>query len=1073
MPDQTSQSELVLELAEEFIHRCRAGEAPLMEDYITRHPGLADQIREVFPAMALMEDIAINDQSIADRGSESTAHTKLQFESIGDYRIIREAGRGGMGIVYEAEQVSLGRHVALKVLPPQLLQDTKQQRRFEREAKAAAKLHHTNIVPVFGVGQHEGIHYYVMQFIQGLGLDDVLEELKRLQSDPNALPQSGSLRIAREDREVSAAEVARTLMAGQLQQSIELSETKVASASDDDAAMERTSATELEAQTTTAPTRSSDADRDSQTQSLSVSGSIQLPNQSGSGVTSRHGYQNCNYWQSVAHMGVQVASALQYAHDQGIQHRDIKPSNLMLDLRGTVWVTDFGLAKTEDQQNITHTGDVLGTLRYMPPEAFVGKTDHRSDIYSLGLTLYEMLAMEPAYDKSDKAKLIKQVTSESPAPLQKRNREIPRDLATVVHKAIQREPEHRYQSGEAFAEDLQRFIDDQPIEARRISMVERFARWSRHNRGLAASLATIAGLLLLLALGSLLFANHSQRIRHSETAARIEADLARDEAEEARQAAERASKIALAQADQTRRNLYFAHIQMANAARATGNFQLQQHILRPWSTDDAESDLRGFEWYWLNSTERDYERLMTGHRGELYGVDWHPSEPLVASAGEDGKIRIWNPHSGRTIKTLHGGGGWIGSVQWSPDGRKLVEGGGGDRVRIWNYESGQVEAEFEHPVGALTTRWSPSADRIASVAFGGSIFIWNVESGEEVEQLTYPKGHLWALAWSPDGRQVAYGGSDSIIRIRDLQSQTVIHELKGHSGVVRGLDWSRHGKGLLSCSSTGEVMIWRTDRDQPRKVFSIQAESSVYHVAWHPSDSIQLLTAGKDRSITIWNSQTGAVIDSFEGHSDSIFCADWSADGTHIVSGSADQSVGIWKVNASESRVGGSSQVRSVAWSPDGSLYATGYQDGTIGLSRRAELRAPTRAWPTKMSPWMTSLHFNSALMGRCWPAVDETAMCDFGMPNPAGWSIDRRIFTVLKRNGRSTEDANALPGIQRGSIWSRPGRTSSPEFGRATRCSCSKRLTCPATPSEAPRIRWRSRPMADTWHQATGSIGM
>ena len=188
----------------------------------------------------------------------------------------------------------------------------------------------------------------------------------------------------------------------------------------------------------------------------------------------------------MARIGVQVADALAYAHAQGILHRDIKPSNLLLDTRGTVWVTDFGLAKADDQQNLTHTGDILGTLRYMPPEAFGGKADGRGDVYALGLTLYELLAFRPAFDEKERGRLIKQVTGEAPPPLRKLNPEVPRDLETIVQKAIEREPAHRYATAAELADDLQRFVDDEPIRARRTSYAERLARWGRRNPAVAA-----------------------------------------------------------------------------------------------------------------------------------------------------------------------------------------------------------------------------------------------------------------------------------------------------------------------------------------------------------------------------------------------------------------------------------------------------------------------------------------------------------------------------------------------------------------------------------------------------------
>ena len=193
---------------------------------------------------------------------------------------------------------------------------------------------------------------------------------------------------------------------------------------------------------------------------------------------------------------MQVADALEYAHKQGVQHRDIKPSNLLLDTQGTVWVTDFGLAKADDQPNLTHTGDILGTLRYMPPEAFEGKTDARGDVYSLGLTLYEMLAFRPAFDEKERNRLIKQVTQEEPPRLGKLNRQVPRDLETIVHKAIDQDAEAAiHLGGRVLAADLQRFIDDEPIQARRASLTERSWRWCRRNPVVAGLTAAVFVLL--------------------------------------------------------------------------------------------------------------------------------------------------------------------------------------------------------------------------------------------------------------------------------------------------------------------------------------------------------------------------------------------------------------------------------------------------------------------------------------------------------------------------------------------------------------------------------------------------
>ena len=179
MTDSSGERNPVEQLAEEFIERKRRGERPTLSEYTEKYPDLAADIRDLFPALLMMEDLG--ESSLAATGPETVRPAAVR--QLGEYRILREVGRGGMGVVYEAEQQSLGRRVALKVLPPHALNDSQQVQRFEREARAAAKLHHTNIVPVFGVGCQDDTHYYVMQFIQGLGLDGVLAELRKVPAD--------------------------------------------------------------------------------------------------------------------------------------------------------------------------------------------------------------------------------------------------------------------------------------------------------------------------------------------------------------------------------------------------------------------------------------------------------------------------------------------------------------------------------------------------------------------------------------------------------------------------------------------------------------------------------------------------------------------------------------------------------------------------------------------------------------------------------------------------------------------------------------------------------------------------
>jgi serine/threonine protein kinase len=447
-----TEQELIDRLAEEFSERYRRGQQPSIHEYVERYPSVAEKLKELLPSVALMEQLKRNRRPIgaADEGK--------RLERLGDYRILREVGRGGMGIVYEARQESLDRRVALKVLPRHSLLDPKRLARFRIEAQAAARMHHTNIVPVFGLFESDGMFYYAMQFIEGQGLDQVLTSLKQGQ-------------WARETRRTKGNKKPTRKFSTQTQ---EFTGAKPGLQAEFPAVAARTSAAQpIETGPPVTPAR--------------------LPIAVGQRPVR-------NYWDQVAAIGMQVAEALQYAHEQGALHRDIKPANLLLDGRGTVWVTDFGLAKLLEHDNLTSTGDVVGTLQYMAPESIHGQFDARSDVYSLGLTLYELLTLETPFEETNPAKLLKLVSDREPAAPRRRNPAIPRDLETIVLKAISRDPNHRYPVARQLAADLRRFLEDKPIKARRVAAIERGWRWCRRNRTLAVLSAVALNSLLLAAI---------------------------------------------------------------------------------------------------------------------------------------------------------------------------------------------------------------------------------------------------------------------------------------------------------------------------------------------------------------------------------------------------------------------------------------------------------------------------------------------------------------------------------------------------------------------------------------------
>ena len=405
-------------LADDFSTALRQGSNPSVAEFADRVPEQREQAVALLQSIIMFEQVSQQEDSRhrIDRTTNRFAQRKLDV--LGDFKIIREIGRGGMGIIYEAEQLSLKRRVALKVLAPSAADSQKQLERFRRESEAIARLNHTNIVPVFGVGTEEGVNYFAMQLIDGKPL-----------STPSELD-----------------------------------------------------------------------------------------------------------FQEVARIGLQAASALAYAHEHGVLHRDIKPSNLLLDVSGELWVTDFGLAKLTDGGELTQDGDIMGTLKYMAPEQLDGRSDARTDVYALGLTLYELVTHQPAFDTSKS--LADRIRNHDIAKPRTINAAIPRNLETVILKATARDAQARYQSAFEMGEDLRCFIEDRPITARRESMPERLGRWMRRNPVVAGSLA----LTLLVLVATSVFSGFGywatqQALDEAERAGNA-AVLARDAAEKSRAQAE-------------------------------------------------------------------------------------------------------------------------------------------------------------------------------------------------------------------------------------------------------------------------------------------------------------------------------------------------------------------------------------------------------------------------------------------------------------------------------------------------------------------------------------------------------
>ena len=319
----------------------------------------------------------------------------------------------------------MARHVAIKVLPHHALLAPESLKRFHREARIAAGLHHTNIVSVFGVGQHEGLHYYVMQYIPGVGLDRVIDRLSH--GEPLAPPIAETCSQPTDETRSRPSPELERILASFFRPTA--------------AGHSRTTGAVRPAANSPPPPPPSSAFLEAVWRGRPGQLAPLLAGPLRCGV---------GRWETVARIGGQAAHALHYAHAQGTLHCDIKPANLLLDAHGIVWITDFGVAKAMLAETLTQTGDLAGTLLYIAPERFQGQTDPRSDVYSLGLTLYELLALRPAFAAEHRQALIRQILDGSPPPPRKFDPHVPRDLETIVLKATARDPNHRYVSAEAW-----------------------------------------------------------------------------------------------------------------------------------------------------------------------------------------------------------------------------------------------------------------------------------------------------------------------------------------------------------------------------------------------------------------------------------------------------------------------------------------------------------------------------------------------------------------------------------------------------------------------------------------------
>lgn len=1027
-------------LCAEIVRRLRAGESFHTETLLEQHPGLADDeeavVELVYAEHVVREELGKEvapeewfarfprhrerlrrllelhhlfgeqTESVSgagfeplaeegDGGSSGAGHSSLPQAA---FELIEEIGRGGMGVVYKARQLALGRVVALKTILAGDDVEPHEYRRFLFEAEAIARLQHPNILQIYGVGELDGLPYLALEYVEGKNLAE---------------------------------------------------------------------------------------------------------------------------WQKEASPGVEwsarlvetLARAIHHAHRRGVIHRDLKPANVLLAADGTPKVSDFGLAKliTENRASTITVTTVLGTPRYMAPELVSGRSGEVGpgvDVYSLGAILYELLAGVPLFPGTTPLEAMRRVLEDMPKPPSSVRPGVPRDLDTICLKCLEREPRERYASAEDLAEELRRFLADEPILARSTSTWERVIKWTRRR----PSEAALAGLAVLVVLGILavtVWSNAWLR-RHGKN---LEAALEREQEQtkavrEERARAAQHEHLAL-------RQRYGSHVRLAQNAWDAGHVDLAQAFLEEQHAEPAEIDLRGFEWYYLYALSHRETSILPGHAASISAHALSPSAPLLASGNLHGniflrdlgsnrirtmrgkhastvlhlvfnpsgrvlasagsrsnqgdRVKLWDVESGREWSTLPGEPSFVASLEFSSNGQTLIvqEEPGlktVHKLRLWDLSRGPEHVRFKGLLENIKMHAMSSSRRIlatletddrikireadngeehgilpgthagvrslalssdgAQLAIGYDnrrVLIWNLaamcsthsfdDHKEPVtESLFAPDGRIlvmregqrdltfrdlvsrrkWAgprdveqgeilsLSFSPDGRTLITGeklfcrrwdvalgvetaripgqvsrttfcadgrtvllhGNYPRLRLWHLDPAPVLTLLEGHTARVSALAFSPDGRTLVSGAEDNSLALWNLVDGRRLATFR-DHHAAVSALAFSP-DSRTIAAADLGSSIKLWDTAQGQELATLLAQSDRIRSVAFSPDGKTVASAGTDLTVRLWDVGSRNCRVVFTEhcdEVRSVAFSPDGLLLASASADGKIILRNVADGR--------------------------------------------------------------------------------------------------------------------------------------
>lgn len=876
LPASERQTLLLELLGLELDFRVARGEQPKVTDYAKRFPelsaeqlaalveasrGRAGVIASVGSAVPNAEQPTILSPTDAvELASDESAAALRRVRYFGDYELLREIARGGMGVVYEARQRSLNRPVALKMILSGQLASVEEVARFRREAEAAAQLEHPGIVPIFEIGTDGDQHYFTMGYVSGPSLSARLLE-----------------------RPLEPREAATLI-------------------------------------------------RD-------------------------------------------VALAVQYAHERGVVHRDLKPSNILLAPRSdsshvrqnvgqtdvrphsgecgyAPRITDFGLAKVSHaDHSLTETGQILGTPSYMPPEQAAGLTHEigpAADIYSLGAVLYACLTGRPPFQAASVLDTVRQVLERDPVSLRDLNVAIPQDLETICLKCLEKSIPRRYPTAKEVADELQRYLEGRPIEARPVSRRERAWRWCRRNPIVAGLSAAVAlSLLLGIAVSSYFAWQENQRAiaesnaRRDEEFQRRKADqqtviakklgadnlkLAEDE-KAARQKADLNADAAQQQTKLAKRHLYAAHmqqIQMAWDGSRVGQANRLLDLYRPaqGQAPDVE-DLRSFEWYYWDRCCHSDLLTLNAHASGVLCVAFSPDGQRLASGGTgEASLKVWDLNTGLELMSLKGHRGYlfnnpglartyesltqsgittVHSVAYRHDGKQLASGGADGTVAIWDLTTGQNLMTLKgHSYQMKCVAFTPDGSRLASLAMDPmspvtwEFKLWDAVTGEEIRSRRGSEGVSECnFAFSPDGKRIALTNTDltGAVKLWDTATGDELPPLGGKPGYARKVAFSPDGQLLAATNLDSTIKVWHVAVGH--ELHSLKGHlGPITSVAFSP-DGQRLASTSTDQTIKVWSVETGQELLTFKGHTEWTACVAFSPDGTRLASG-GDRTIKFW-----------------------------------------------------------------------------------------------------------------------------------------------------------------------------------